>query len=415
VKGSEKNPRAETDDSLRPPSSGRPAGGFETFAEELKRLEHLNLLRDLPLSESCRGSRISIDGREFLNFSSNDYLGLSGHPRIIDAAVRGVNKYGFGSGGSRLLSGTHGPHGRLEERIAEFKKTEAALVFNTGYAANTGIIPAVAGKDAEIFSDELNHASIIDGVRLSGAAVNIYRHKDMNHLEDLLVKRSKGRASARRLIITDTVFSMDGDIAPLEDIVMLSRKYDALLMIDDAHATGVIGKTGRGGLEHFGIGAEHIIQMGTLGKAAGCFGAFVAGGKDLINLLINRARSFIYSTSLPPAVCEACIEAVDIIDSDSGNLRKRLWENRRRLYNGLRRLGFDTLESETPIIPVMAGDVENALKMGRHLYGNKIFAPAVRPPTVPEGGCRIRFSVTAAHTDDEIDLVNDALGRINNY
>jgi len=412
VKGSEKKTRPKTNDSLPSPFSRRPSGGFETFAEELRCLEQRNLLRDLPLTESCRGSKILINGQEFLNFSSNDYLGLSGHPRIMEAAVRAVNKYGFGSGGSRLLSGTHAPHRRLEERIAEFKKTEAALVFNTGYAANTGIIPAVAGKEAEIFSDELNHASIIDGVRLSGAGVNIYRHKDMNHLEDLLREKSKCRAAARRLIVTDTVFSMDGDIAPLEDIVMLSRRYDALLMIDDAHATGVIGKTGRGGLEHFGIRPEHVIQMGTLGKAAGCFGAFVAGGKDLIRLLINRARSFMYSTSLPPAVCEACIMAIDIIDSDSGDLRKRLWENRQRLYNGLSQLGFDTLESETPIIPVMAGDAENALEIGKHLYRNKIFAPAVRPPTVPEGRCRIRFSVTAAHSDDEIDGVADVMGRI---
>ncbi len=375
------------------------------FGKELENLRRKNLLRELPCTESCRGSKILIKGREFLNFSSNDYLGLSGHPAVMEAAVRAVDKYGFGSGGSRLLSGTHAPHRNLEERIADFKKTEAALVFNSGYAANTGIIPAVAGKGAEIFSDELNHASIIDGVRLSGAVVNIYRHKDMDHLEDLLNKSSKGRAGVRRLIITDTVFSMDGDIAPLEDLVSLGRRYDALLMIDDAHATGVIGKSGRGGLEHFGIRADHIIQMGTLGKAAGCFGAFVAGRKDLISLLINRARSFMYSTSLPPAVCEACIRAIDIIDSDPGGLRKRLWENRQRLYSGLRQLGFDTLESETPIIPVIAGDAENALRMGRHLYGNGIFAPAVRPPTVPEGRCRIRFSVTAAHSDDEIDRV----------
>ncbi len=384
----------------------------KTFSEELKSLKEKNLLRKPVCIESSRGSKISIKGRMFLNFSSNDYLNLSGHPGIIKSAVTAMNKYGFGSGGSRLLSGTYTPHSRLEKRIAGFKKTEAALVFNTGYAANTGVIPAVAGKDAVIFSDALNHASIVDGARLSGAGINIYRHKDMNHLEALLKEKSKSRTIRRRLIITDTVFSMDGDIAPLNDIVLLSRKYDALLMIDDAHGMGVIGKTGRGGLEHFDIKVDDIIRMGTLSKAAGCFGAFVAGRKDLINLLINRARSFIYSTSLPPAVCEACIKAIDIIDSGSGNLRKRLWKNRQRLYEGLRQLGFDTLESETPIIPVMAGDTDNALKIGRHLYRNKIFAPAIRPPTVPEGGCRIRFSVTAAHTDDDIDLVLDILRRV---
>ncbi len=383
------------------------------FDKELNELKKKELLRKLTCIESSHGSKISIDGKSFVNFSSNDYLNLSSHPMIINAAASSLKKSGCGSGASRLLSGTCVPHRKLEQRISEFKRTESALIFNTGYAANTGIIPAVTGSDAVIFSDELNHASIVDGIRLSKAAVKIYRHKDINHLE-LLIKKSSGkRKIRRRLIITDTVFSMDGDIAPLRDILSLCKRYNALLMIDDAHGTGIIGKSGRGGLEHFGIRrTDHIIQMGTFSKAFGCFGAFVAGSKDLIDLLISRARSFMYSTSLPPAVAEACRKAVDIVESGSEIRRRRLWKNRQRLYDGLKVLGFDTLGSETPIIPVMAGDTERALRIGNYLFKEKLFAPAIRPPTVPEGRCRIRFSVTAAHTNEDIDFLLESLSKI---
>ncbi len=375
------------------------------FNDELNCLKKQNLLRKLTCIKASHGSKISIDGQTYINFSSNDYLGLSNHPEIVKAAAAALKKYGFGSGASRLLSGTCLPHAELEERIAKFKKTEAALVFNTGYAANTGTIPAIAGADTVIYSDELNHASLVDGIRLSKAGVKVYKHKDVNHLESLLKKSFKSKSVTRRLVITDTVFSMDGDIAPLKDLLSLCDRYDAVLMIDDAHGTGVLGKTGRGGLEHFGIKADNIIQMGTLSKAAGCYGAFVAGNKDLINLLVNRARSFIYSTSLPPAVAAAGVKAIDIIDRRSTRLRERLWKNRGRLYDGLKNMGFDTLDSETPIIPVLAGDAQNALRIGRHLYKHHIFAPAIRPPTVPEDKCRIRFSITAGHTDEDIDLV----------
>lgn len=381
---------------------------MKEFNEELKRLEEKGLLRRLTCIESCRGSRVLIGAQTFVNFSSNDYLNLSGHPEIIKTAINAIERYGLGSGASRLLSGTHLPHIRLEERIAEFKRTEAALVFNTGYAANTGIIPAITAEGDVIFSDELNHASIIDGVRLSKAGVKIYRHRDMDHLEGLL-KEASSRQARRRLIVTDTVFSMDGDIAPLKDLAFLSERYSAILMIDDAHATGVLGETGRGGLEHFNIKGDGIIQMGTLSKSLGCFGAFVAGPRSLIELLINRARSFIYSTSLPPVIAEACIKAIDIVETGSKDIRKRLWNNRQRLYHGLRGLGYDTLGSETPIIPLLIGDVEGATGLAGHLRSKRIFAPAIRPPTVPEGRCRIRFSVTAAHSDEDIDLVLDSL------
>jgi len=377
--------------------------------EALSETKSKNLFRQPVCIESSQGPRISINGKTFLNFCSNDYLNLSQHPDIVKAAMAGLKKYGFGSGASRLLSGTYDSHRQLERNIASFKKTGSALVFNTGYAANTGIIDALAGKDSVVFSDELNHASIIDGARLSRADVNIYRHRDVNHLESLL---NKNRKTGRGLIVTDSVFSMDGDIAPLKGLVSLSKKFNTLLMIDDAHATGVIGKTGRGGLEHFGIKSRDIIQMGTLSKAAGCFGGFVAGNSELIDLLVNRARSFIYSTSLPPAVAAASIRAIKLLDSGSDYRRKKLWKNRERMYQGLKEIGFDTLDSETPIIPVMVGETKEALRIGSHLYNNKIFAPAIRPPTVSEGKCRIRFTVTAGHTYKDIDMALEAMKKI---
>lgn len=402
VKGSEKDSRQKSVVSSQ-----------SEFSEELESLRNKNLLRKLTCVEPSGSTNIKIKGQVYINYSSNDYLGLSNHPEIVKAAAAALRKYGFGSGSSRLLSGTCPPHFQLEERIAKFKKTEAALVFNTGYAANTGSIPVISGEDTVIFTDELNHASIVDGTRLSKAHVTVYRHRDVNHLESLLKKALNGKSIRRRLVITDTVFSMDGDIAPLKYLASLCDRYDALLMIDDAHGTGVLGKTGRGGLEHFGIKADNIIQMGTLSKAAGCYGAFIAGNKDLIELLINRARSFIYSTSLPPAVAVAGIKAIDIIDKRSTGLRQQLWKKRNRLYEGLKSLGYDTLGSETPIIPILAGDARNALRLGQYLYENKIFAPAIRPPTVPENRCRIRFSVTAGHTDENIDRVLESLKMFN--
>jgi len=379
------------------------------FRNDLKHLKEKSLLRNFISIESPQGSRITIKSKTYINFSSNDYLNLSGHREVIKAACFAMQRYGVGAGSSRLLSGTFEPHIRLEQLIARFKNTKSSLVFNSGYAANTGIIPAIADDETVIFSDELNHASIIDGIKLSKAKIKIYRHRDMSHLEDLLKKASKVKSIGRRLIITDTVFSMDGDIAPLESIHELSRKYDALFMIDDAHATGVLGKTGRGGLEHFGIKDSSIIQMGTLGKAAGCFGAFVAGNKTLIDMLINRSRSFIYSTALPPAVASASAMALHIIATSSSRMRRRLWSNRERLLNGLSGIGFDTMQSGSPIIPILTGEVQNTLRLGKYLYRHNIYAPAIRPPTVQENRCRIRFSVTAGHTFDDIDQVIDIL------
>ncbi|UCH80422.1 MAG: 8-amino-7-oxononanoate synthase [Nitrospiraceae bacterium] len=393
---------------LRPQSSEQRTH-TELFREELKELKHKSLLRHLTCIESSQGPRITIKGNTFLNFSSNDYLNLSGHGEVVKAACFAMQKYGVGSGSSRLLSGTIEPHVMLERTVARFKDTHKALVFNTGYAANTGLIPVITDEQSVIFSDELNHASIIDGARLSKAETRIYKHNDISHLEELMKTSLDDKSILRRLIVTETVFSMDGDIAPLRSILKLSKKYKALLIIDDAHGTGVLGNTGRGGLEHFNIKDSGIVQMGTLSKAVGCFGAFVAGKKSLIDLLVNRSKSFMYSTALPPAVAAAAAMALHIINTSSSRLRKRLWRNRERLFNGLEELGFDTLQSETPIIPILTGNVKDTLRFGKYLYKNNIYAPAIRPPTVPEDTCRIRFSVTAGHTSDDIDRVIDLL------
>jgi 8-amino-7-oxononanoate synthase len=319
-----------------------------------------------------------------------------------------MEQYGFGSGASRLVSGSSSLHEELEQRLARFKDTEAALVFNSGYAANTGVIPAFAGAGYVILSDSLNHASIIDGCRLSKAEVHVYRHRDLDHVEQLL-KRSNH--AGRRLVITDGVFSMDGDIAPLPGIVALADRYDAIIMVDDAHATGVLGKKGRGTVEHFGLSGRVHIQMGTLGKAIGTFGAYVAGSRDLIEFLVNRARSFVYSTALPPAVCAASLAAIEIIEKDP-DLITRLWKNRERVVNGLHSLGISTGDSETPIVPLIIGDPEKALNAAAKLYEWGIYAMAIRPPTVQEGSARIRTTVMASHSDKDIDAVLSVMDRL---
>jgi 8-amino-7-oxononanoate synthase len=371
------------------------------FEKELAQLEHDHLLRQPKVIDSYDGPRVTIAGRSLLLMCSNDYLGLANHPSLEKAASLAMGRYGFGSGASRLVSGTSALHRELEERIAEFKGTDSALLFNSGYAANTGIIPALAREGDVILSDSLNHASIIDGCRLSRARVKVYAHKDMGHLEDLL---KKGRAAARRLIITDGVFSMDGDIAPLPDLVLLSEKYDAMLMVDDAHATGVLGRTGRGTAEHFGLEGRVHIQMGTLGKALGSFGAFAAGRKDVITLLMNRARSLIYSTALPPSVCAASLAAFAITEQEPRR-RESLWKNRERLVSGLTSIGISIGSSQTPIIPLLIGDSDKALQAGTRLFDNGIYAAAIRPPTVADNTSRIRMTLMSTHSDDDIGAV----------
>lgn len=375
------------------------------FFEKLKDLKGKNLFRDLKDRESPQGSRIIFKGREYINFSSNDYLGLANHPYIIDKVKSSIDAYGFGSGASRLLCGGSILHKELEEKIAQFKETESALVFNSGYAANTGIIPSIADMDGVIFSDELNHASIIDGCRLSKAKTLIYTHKDVSHLENLLRKEN----AKNKIVITDTVFSMDGDIAPLKEIFNVCKNNDAILYIDDAHGTGVLGN-GKGALAHFNIDTEPwIIQMGTFSKALGSFGAFLAGNSDVVQWAVNNARSFIFSTALPSCVIAASIAALELIENDS-ELIEKLWANRDRAVQGIKKAGYDIMGSDTPIIPVRSGSVENTLRVSNHLFEKGIFAPAIRPPTVKDS--RIRINVTAAHTDEDIERLIEALRKV---
>lgn len=379
------------------------------FEQELSYLDQQGLLRKPVTIGPCQGPRVVMDGRSLLLMCSNDYLGLSGHPALKQAACAAMEQYGFGSGASRLISGTSPLHEELEQKLAAFKSTEAAIIFNSGYAANTGIIPALAGEgDAAIFSDSLNHASIIDGCRLSRATTHVYRHRDMDHLEALL-KQSTG--VKRKLIVTDGVFSMDGDLAPLPEIVSLAERYDALVMLDDAHAAGVLGKSGTGTVEHFNLKGRVHVQMGTLGKALGSFGAYAAGDRSLIDYLMNKARSFIFSTALPSAVCAASIAALDVLNGEPWR-REQLWINRNAFAAGLKALGLSTAPSETPIIPMMIGAAEKTLEAGRRLYELGIYATGIRPPTVPEGSSRIRTTVMAIHSRDDITLAIEAFNRL---
>ncbi len=378
------------------------------FKQELSELEKLHLFRKPLVIQSYQGPRITINGRSLLLMCSNDYLGLTQHPALKEAALSAMEQYGCGAGASRLVSGTSLIHHELEQQLSQFKKTEAAVLFNSGYAANTGAIPALTQEGDAVFSDSLNHASIIDGCRLSKASLHVYSHKDMNHLEELL---RNCRHARRKLVVTDGVFSMDGDIAPLPDLVALADKYNALLMVDDAHATGVLGKNGRGTGEHFGLEGRIPIQMGTLGKALGSCGAYIAGNKDLIDVLINRSRSYIYSTALPPAVCAASLAALKIVNNDPAR-KEKLWHNRERLTAGLRSLRIDVGSSETPILPLMIGDSEKAIAAAAGLFEAGIFATAIRPPTVPEGTSRIRMTLTASFSDQDIDTALAGLSKV---
>lgn len=365
--------------------------------KELNALKEHGLLRSLPVVRGAQGTHVSIDGKDALLLCSNDYLSLASHPEVKEAAMRATEKYGTGAGASRLVSGTMELHLELEERIARFKGTEAALVFNSGYSANTALIPALASRESEIFSDRLNHASILDGIILSRANFSRYPNRDTSALERLL-KESKAE---EKLIVTDGVFSMDGVVAPLKEIKELATMYNALLIVDDAHGTGALGENGRGTFEHLGIDHTGTIQMGTFGKALGSFGAFVAGDSSLIRYLTNKARPFIYTTALPPAVCAATIKALDIIESDNVRV-KRLQRNAEFMRGKLTELGVDILGSTTQIIPVLVGQAKLATKASTRLLEDGIFVQAIRPPTVPKGCSRLRVTVTSEHTEAEL-------------
>lgn len=372
------------------------------FPEKIKLLESQKLLRKIKDKSSPQSRVIIIDNRELINFASNDYLGISSHPFIVSNAIKILEIFGIGSGASRLLAGGVVLHNELEKKIAKFKNTPSALIFNSGYSANTGIIPALFDKDFLILSDELNHASIIDGCRLSKAEIKIYKHKDIEHLKKLLKTENK----KQKIVITDSVFSMDGDIAPLSEIYNLCKKYSAFLYIDDAHGTGVLGN-GKGALSHFNIRpTSWIIQMGTFSKALGSYGAFLAGSKDVVKLTLNTARSFMFSTALPACIIAASLAAIELIEKDTSSIKK-LWANREKVASALSDLGFDLMKSETPIIPLKMKDIDAAIRLSDKLFKKGIYAPAIRPPTVKKP--RLRITVTAAHTDEDIERLIDAL------
>ena len=366
---------------------------------ELDQLNRAGLRRSLRSVTTAPTGCISLDGRAVILLGSNNYLGLSVHPMVTEAAAKAVQTYGTGASASRLMSGNCQLYTQLETKIAEAKGTEAALVFGSGYLANIGAIPVLAGDGDLILSDALNHASIIDGCRLSHATKQIYRHCDVGHLESLLEQSTKFR---HRLIVTDGVFSMDGDIAPLPEICALAERYDATVMVDDAHSFGVLGASGGGTVEHFGLEHRGMIQMGTLSKAVGGLGGYVAGSATLIDFLINRSRSFIFTTGLPPATLAGASAAIDLIRS-TPELRQRLSSNVLLLKNALLERGFQLLPSETQIIPLILGSAAAASRFAEALLSHGVYAPAIRPPTVPEGTSRLRISVMASHTTEDLE------------
>jgi 8-amino-7-oxononanoate synthase len=366
---------------------------------ELESLRNKGLHRSLRCVEGDQGPTLLIDGREVINFSSNNYLGLANHPALRAAAKEAIDRYGCGSGASRLISGNMTLHEELESKIAELKGTEAALVFNSGFQANTGVIPVLVGEGDVILSDTLNHASIIDGCRLARAKIVVYGHGDLGELERGL---KNSPPNSRKLIVTESLFSMDGDEAPLVDIVSLAEEHDAIVMVDEAHATGVYEPNGAGIVAKLGLGERVAVQMGTLGKALGGFGAYVAGSKALRDLLINRCRSFIFTTSLPPAVMAMAIAAINLIEQEPER-RQALRDNCQILRAGLESLGYLLGTGQSQILPLMVGDATRCMKLSGDLLQRGIFAQGIRPPTVPAGTSRLRITLMATHTPEHID------------
>ncbi len=358
--------------------------------------------------ESAQGPRVRIDGEWKISLCSNNYLGLANHPVLKEAAAKALEEYGAGTAAARSLSGSTPVHEELERELADFKGTEAALVFNSGNTANAGVIPALAVKGDAFFSDEINHGSIIDGCRLSRAERNVYRHNDMAHLEELL----RGAAHCRkRMLVTDTVFSMDGDIAPLPEMVELCEKYDAFLMVDEAHATGVLGEHGGGAVEHYGLEGKVDVLMGTLGKALGAVGGYIAGSKELITYLARAARTFLFTTSLPTPCVAAGLAGVRLLRSDPSLIQK-LWDNVKTYKAALGQLGFDTMGTKTPIVPILIGDDEAALRLCARAFKEGVYATKIGTPYVPEGTSRLRTIVTAAHTKEDLKKAVDIFEKV---
>lgn len=380
---------------------------------QIQILKDESLYKIPKILQTPAGGRVRMNGKEVVNLSSNNYLGLANHPKVREAALAAIDKWGVGAGAVRWIGGTTEVHQELEERLATFKKTEAVLVFTGGFTANSGCIPAVLTSKDVVISDELNHASIIDGVRLSPAKYKksegfVYAHKDMEQLEEIL---KNTQSFEKRMIITDGVFSMDGDIAPLPDIVRLAEQYNAFVMVDDAHASGVLGKNGAGTASHFDLYGRVDIQLGTLSKALGVMGGYIAGSAALKDWLINRGRPYLFSTGHPPVVAAALIAALDIMENDPEPMT-RLWDNTRWWKNALAEAGFDTMGSETPITPVYVGDEGAAQRMERMLWDEGVYALAIVFPTVARGKARIRTMPSAAHSREDLEFALDAFKRV---
>jgi 8-amino-7-oxononanoate synthase len=365
---------------------------------ELEKLQQISQKRELSEAEQAEQPWLTLNGKRLLNLASNNYLGLAGHARLKQAACAATERYGCGSTASRLIVGNHPVYRLAEEALVKWKGSEAGLIFNSGYTANVGIISSLAGRHTIVFSDQLNHASVIDGILLSRAECHRYRHNDLDHLEALLKQAPSGKP---KLIVSDSVFSMDGDVADLAGLVTLKERYGALLMVDEAHAGGVYGPHGEGYVHHLGLQDRVDVQMGTFSKAMGCFGAYVVGGRWLIDYLVKKARSFIFTTGLPPAVLASIAAAIELVQTDEER-RRALQENSRFFREELARLGFDLGRSCTQIVPVITGSNEQTLRFSRRLQAEGIAAIAVRPPTVPENQARVRFTLMATHQRQDL-------------
>jgi glycine C-acetyltransferase len=375
---------------------------------ELDSLRQQGLYRSLRVLQGRQEATSCFDGRKVVNLSSNNYLGLTTHPDLARRAVKAIEEFGVGSGSVRSIAGTMAIHIELERRLAAFKKTEAVVVFQSGFAANAGTVAAILTKDDVIISDELNHASIIDGCRLSKAAIKIFPHKNVGAARKILQELP---AAQRKLLITDGVFSMDGDLGALPELCGLAEEFGCIMMVDDAHASGVFGEQGRGTIDHFGMHGRVDIQVGTLSKAIGALGGYVAGSQTLIEFLYHRARPFLFSTSHPPSVTATCLAALDILEHDPGII-ERLWENTRFFKSGLQALGFNTGLSESPITPVIAGEGSLAMKLSDRLFAEGVFAQGIAYPTVARDKARVRTIVTASHTRDELQYALDAFKKV---
>jgi glycine C-acetyltransferase len=391
------------------PQSTRPQLHF--LHDALEDLKSKRLYFHLRVLEGEQKPVATFDGKEVINLSSNNYLGLTTHPKLRRAATDATRKFGVGSGAVRTITGTMKIHMDLEEQIARFKKSEACVVFQSGFTANAGTVAALLGKEDLIISDELNHASIIDGCRLSRATIKIFKHKDVADCERVL--KESENWPGKKLLITDGVFSMDGDIADLPALCSLAEKYNCIMMVDDAHSSGVLGNRGRGTIDHFNCHGRVDIQVGTLSKAIGALGGYVCGSRDLIEFLYHRARPFLFSTSHPPSVAATCQAAFDVLDSEAGErLIKKLWSNTKFFKRKLKKLGFNTGKSETPITPVMVGDAAKAFDFSRELFNEGVLAMAIGYPTVPEGKARLRTIVTATHKRADLERAADIFASV---